>query len=217
LNFVHQVSKIFDVALQHGNVIFLGNLHPHIYSAPFSEKFMFPIQDQISVATRRNLESQLALFATLTHKTFESIEKLVSLNVTAVKVSLEESAITTKQLLSAKDPQEFFSLSAAQAQPTIEKALAYTRHLASIASGTQAEFTKAAEAQIVEANQQVSKLVEEATNNAPIGSENIATIMKSAIESATNNYEQFNRTAKQAMGTLETNLNSVTNQFATAK
>ena len=98
---------------------------------------MFSIPEQFSSATKTNLEAQFALFSSLTSKAFEGIEKIVELNLTAAKATLEESTAAAKQLLSAKDPQEFFSLSAAQAQPSAEKAIAYGRHLAAITSGTQ--------------------------------------------------------------------------------
>ena len=97
---------------------------------------MFAIPEQFSNATKANFESQFALFSSLTNKAFEGVEKFVDLNITAAKASLEESSVATKQLLAAKDPQEFFTLTAAQAQPVAEKAIAYGRHLASIASGT---------------------------------------------------------------------------------
>jgi phasin family protein len=195
----------------------VGNYQSRISIPPLLEKIMFHIQDQISVATRNNLESQLAMFTELTNKTFESVRKLVSLNLTAAKASLQESTVTAKQLMAAKDPQEFFSLTAAQAQPNIGKALAYSRHLANIASGTQAEFAKAAEAQIVEVNRNVTRLIEDVAKNAPVGSENVIALMKSTIESATGNYEQLSRTTKETMGAMEANLNTVANQFAAAK
>lgn len=99
---------------------------------------MFAIPEQFSNATKANFESHFALVSSLTSKTFEGMEKLVDLNISAAKATLEESSATARQLLQAKDPQEFFSLSAAQAQPTAEKALSYGRQLASIAAGTGA-------------------------------------------------------------------------------
>jgi len=81
---------------------------------------MFSIPEQFSNATKANFESQFAIFSSLTNKTFEGVEKLVDLNLTAAKASLEDTSSTAKQLLAAKDPQEFFSLSAAQAQPNAE-------------------------------------------------------------------------------------------------
>ena len=177
---------------------------------------MFSIPEQFSSATKSNLEAQFALFSSLTGKAFESIEKIVELNLTAAKATLEESTATTKQLLAAKDPQEFFSLSAAQAQPTAEKAIAYGRHLAAITSGAQAEFSKAAESQIAETNRKVISLVEEVTNNAPAGSENAVALFKSAIGNANAGYEQFTKSSKQAVETIEANLASAVSQFTQA-
>ena len=177
---------------------------------------MFSIPEQFSSATKTNLEAQFALFSSLTGKAFEGIEKIVELNLTAAKATLEESTAAAKQLLSAKDPQEFFSLSAAQAQPSAEKAIAYGRHLAAITSGTQAEFSKAAESQIAETNRKVLSLVEEVTKNAPAGSENAVAMLKSAIGNANAGYEQFSKTSKQAVEAIEANLTSAVNQFTQA-
>jgi phasin family protein len=177
---------------------------------------MFSIPEQFSNATKANFEAQFAIFSALTNKAFEGVEKFVELNLTAAKASLEESSATTKQLLSAKDPQEFFSLASAQAQPNAEKSIAYGRHLASIASSTGAEFSKAAETQIAETNRKVISLVEEVSKNAPAGSENAVALLKSAIANSNAGYEQFTKTAKQAAESIETNLSSAVTQFTAA-
>ena len=177
---------------------------------------MFSIPEQFSTATKSNFEAQIALLTELTNKTFESIEKIVDLNLNVVKASLEESTAAAKQLLAAKDPQEFFSLTTSQAQPNAEKALSYGRHLASIASAAQAEFTKAAEAQIAEISRKVVALVDEVTKNAPAGSESAVAFIKSAIGNANAGYEQLTKTTKQAVDALETNLNTATSQFVQA-
>ncbi|MFL6656489.1 MAG: TIGR01841 family phasin [Massilia sp.] len=177
---------------------------------------MFAIPEQFSNATKANFESQFAIFSSLTSKAFEGMEKLVELNLTAAKASLEESSITTRQLLAAKDPQEFFSLTAAQAQPTAEKALSYGRQVAAISAGTQAEFTKAAEAQIAETSRKVVSLVDEVTKNAPAGSENVVAAIKATIGNANAGYEQLTKTAKQAVEAIETNVNAAVSQFSQA-
>ena len=177
---------------------------------------MFAIPEQFSNATKANFESQFAIFSSLTAKAFEGMEKLVELNLTAAKSSLEESSITTRQLLAAKDPQEFFSLTAAQAQPSAEKAMSYSRQVAAIAAGTQAEFTKAAEAQIAETNRKVITLVDEVTKNAPAGSENVVAAIKASIGNANAGYEQLTKTTKQAVEAMETNVNAAVTQFAQA-
>jgi phasin family protein len=177
---------------------------------------MFAIPEQFSNATKTNLESHFALLSSLASKTFEGMEKLVDLNINAAKATLEESSATARQLLTAKDPQEFFALAGAQVQPNAEKALSYGRQLASIAAGTGAEFSKAAESQIVEANRKVISLVDEVSKNAPAGSESFVAALKTAISNANAGYEQVTKTTKQAVEAMESNLNSAVSQFAQA-
>jgi len=177
---------------------------------------MFAFPEQFSNATKANLESQFALFSALTSKTFEGVEKLVDLNINTVKAALEDSSATARQLLSVKDAQEFFTVSASQAQPGAEKATAYSRHLAGIVSSTQAEFTKAAEAQISETSRKLSALIDEISKNAPPGSEQAVSILKATLTNANAAYEQLSKNSKQAVETLEANLANATKQFTAA-
>lgn len=177
---------------------------------------MFTIPEQFSNVAKANLEAQLSLLTNLTSKAFESVEKVVDLNLNVAKASLEDSSITARQLLTAKDPQEFFSLTAAQAQPTAAKAIAYGRHLAGIATSAQAELARAAEEQIAETGRKMSALVDDVSKNAPAGSENVIAIVKSAIGNANAGYEQLSKTTKQAVEVMEANMNSAVSQFAQA-
>ena len=99
--------------------------------------------EQIAAAQKANLES---LFG-LTTKAFEGVEKLIELNLQVVKSTLTESQENAQRLLSVKDAQELIALQASLSQPVAEKVLSYSRHLYEIASATQAEFAKVAEAQ----------------------------------------------------------------------
>jgi phasin family protein len=177
---------------------------------------MFAIPEQFSNATKATFDAQFAILNSLTSTTFAGVEKLVDLNLTAAKATLEESTIAARQLLSAKDPQEFFSLSAAQAQPSAEKALSYGRQVASIAAGTQAELTQAAEGAIAESNRKVVQLIDDVTRNAPAGTENFVAAVKASIGNANAGYEQLARTTKQAMQAFEANVNTAVSQFAQA-
>lgn len=177
---------------------------------------MFAFPEQFSNATKANLESQFALLSTLTSKTFEGVEKLVELNINTAKAALENSSATARQLLAVKDPQEFFSVTSSQAQPSAEKALAYGRQVASIAADTGAEFSRAAESQIAEVNRKVISLVDEVTKNAPAGSETYVSALKTAISNANAGYEQFTKTSKQAAEAIESNLNAAVSQFTRA-
>jgi phasin family protein len=177
---------------------------------------MFTTQEQFSAAAKSAIESQAYTLNTLANQAFDSFSQLVNLNVAAAKASLEESAATAQQLLSAKDPQEFFSLTAAQAQPTAEKFVAYGQNLASIATASQAEFAKAAEAQIAEITRKVTTLVDELAKNAPAGSENAVALLKTAVANANASYGQLRQTTKQATETFEQNLTKATQQFSQA-
>jgi len=177
---------------------------------------MFAFPEQFSNATKANLESQFAMFSALTSKTFESMEKLVDLNINTAKAALENSSATTRRLLAAKDPQEFLSLTTANTQPNAEKALSYGRQVASIAADTSAEFSRAAESQFAEVNRKVISLVDEVTKNAPAGSETYVSAFKTAISNANAGYEQFSKTTKQAVQAIESNMNAAVSQFTQA-
>jgi phasin family protein len=175
---------------------------------------MFNTTEQFSAAAKTNFEAQIASLTALTNHAFESVSKIIDLNLNVAKASFEESSAAAKKLIAAKDPQEFFSLTAAQAQPSAEKAMAYGRTLADIASTSQAEFTKAAEAHIAEHSRKAIELVDTVSKNAPAGSEQAIAMMKSAIGNASAGYEQFTKTAKQATETLQANVSNTVEQFS---
>jgi phasin family protein len=177
---------------------------------------MLSYQEQLSNATRSQMETMLEMMTSMATKSFAGMEKIVELNMTVAKTSIEESTATMQQLMSAKDPQSFFAMTASQAQPSAEKALAYARHFAAITSGLQNEFTAATEVQIAENNRKVVALVEEVSKNAPAGSENVVNFMKSAIGNANAGYEQLSKSTKQAVEAMESNIANATAQMSHA-
>lgn len=177
---------------------------------------MFSNTQQLSNATKSLFENQFATFSALTGNMVESVEKVVALNIAAAKASAEESTAVAKQLLAAKDPQEFLSLMTAQAKLNAEKVQSYGRHLAEIAASTKAELDKAVEAQIAETKNKVTALVADVAKNAPAGSENAVAMLKSVIDNANAGYEQLNKTTKQAVETVEANVAKATEQFSQA-
>ncbi len=168
--------------------------------------------EQIVAAQKANIET---LFG-LTQKAFEGVEKLVELNVQATKAALSETANSTQALLSVKDAQELLTLQASLMQPLAEKTVAYSRHLYDIASGTGAEFGKAAEAQATDAQKKFMAVVDNAAKNAPAGSETAVAVMKSAVSAANNAMESVQKAVKQATEMAEANFNTVTAQAVNA-
>jgi phasin family protein len=168
--------------------------------------------EQLIAAQKANIET---LFG-LTNKAFEGVEKLVELNVQVAKAALVETAETTKAALSVKDAQELLALQAGLLQPAAEKAAAYSRHVYDIAAATNAEVTKVAESQVAEAQKKFTSFVDTAVKNAPAGSENAVTLVKSALAAANNAYESVGKAAKQAADVAEANFQAITNSAVKA-
>ncbi|MGE0348512.1 phasin family protein [Hydrogenophaga sp.] len=168
--------------------------------------------EQMIAAQKANIETIFGL----TQKAFEGVEKLVDLNVQATKAALSESANSAQALMSVKDAQELLALQANLMQPLAEKTVAYSRHLYDIASGTGAEFGKAAEAQASDTQKKFLAVVDNAAKNAPAGSETAVAVMKSAVSAANNAMESVQKAVKQATEMAESNFNTVTSSAVSA-
>ncbi|MES2957984.1 MAG: phasin family protein [Pseudomonadota bacterium] len=162
--------------------------------------------EQLIAAQKANVET---LFG-LTNKAFEGVEKLVELNLQVAKAALGEAGDTARAALSVKDAQELLSLQASLLQPSAEKAAAYSRHIYDIAASTNAEVTKAVEAQVADAQKKFIGLVDTASKNAPAGSENAVALVRSAVAAANNAFESVQKAAKQAADVAEANFQAVT-------
>jgi phasin family protein len=147
----------------------------------------------------------------LAHTTFAGVEKLVELNINALKANLQDGAGKTRELLAVKDPQDLISFQAAQFQPAAEKAVAYSRHLYEIASTTQAEFNRLAEVQLADANKKLVTMIDTAAKNAPAGSETAVAMLKSAVAAANSTYDSISKATKQAVEIAEANVAAATN------
>jgi phasin family protein len=163
--------------------------------------------DQLIAAQKASVET---LFG-LTHKAFESVEKLIELNLQVAKTTLAEAAETTQAALSVKDAQELLALQASLLQPAAEKAASYSRHVYDIVAGTSAEFTKTAEASVADSQKKVLAMVDTAVKNAPAGTENAVALVKSAVAAANNAFESVQKATKQATEVAEANFQAMTN------
>jgi phasin family protein len=158
--------------------------------------------EQITAAQKANLDT---LFG-LTNKAFEGFEKLLQLNFETVKSTFAELQENAQKALSVKDPQELLGLQASPMQPFTEKVLSYGRHVYEIASSTQAEFAKVAEARYEAQSRRVQTLVDDIAKSAPTGSEAAVAVMRSAIAAANTAYETVHKATQQAVEMAESNL-----------
>jgi phasin family protein len=168
--------------------------------------------EQILAAQKANVET---LFG-LTSKAFEGVEKLVELNVTASRAALEEATVTAATALSVKDAQELLALQASLFQPLAEKTAAYSRHLYDITAGTTAEFGRVFEGQVADAQKKFLSVVDNASKNAPAGTETAVAVFKSAVAAGNNALESVQKAVKQATEVAEANFNAVANTAVNA-
>ena len=126
---------------------------------------MYVTPEQIQAANKANVESILSLAASQ----FAALEKFANLNASAVKTAFEDTLSSARTLLGAKDVQEFVSLQSSLAQPTIEKAIAYSKSAYEVATEANSEMSKMAEKRIAEWNENFVSMLDKATKNAPAG------------------------------------------------
>lgn len=108
---------------------------------------MSSITEQFSAATKSQLEAQFKIFNTFASTAVDSAEKVIALNISTTKASVEKSSAAAKKLFEARDPREFFSLSSAE-PASFDNLLAYGRELYSIASGVQNDLIQSAQSTI---------------------------------------------------------------------
>jgi phasin family protein len=167
---------------------------------------MYNTPEQMASANKANIESIL----TLANTAFASAERLAALNLNTARNLLEDTVSSAKALMGAKDIQELMNIQASLAQPTVEKAVAYSRSIYEIASATQEELTKVFEAQFAEANKTMTSALDKAVKNAPAGSDVAVAAVKSAIAAANSAYDSMTKAAKQVAEIAEANVAAAT-------
>lgn len=167
---------------------------------------MYATPEQFAATNKAGVDALI----TVAHAQFAALERLSALNFNATKAAFEDSVNQAQALLSVKDAQELVSLTANSVQPTLEKALAYSRNVYTVATQTQAEVTKLAETQAAAMNKTVVALLDKLTKNAPAGSDVAVATVKSAMAAANSAYDSFTKVVKQATDMAEANVSAAT-------
>ncbi len=167
---------------------------------------MYVTPEQVSASGKAGVEALLGL----ANAQLAAYERISALNLDATRTAFEDGVSYARALLGAKDVQELMNVSSSAAQPTMEKALAYTRKVYEVSSQVQAEFTKLIEAQAAEANRNMAAMLDKLAKNAPAGSDVAVAAVRSAIAAANTAYDSFSKVAKQASELTEANINAAT-------
>jgi phasin family protein len=165
---------------------------------------MYVTPEQIQEAGKANVEAALSLAAAQ----FAAFEKLANLNTGAIKTAFEDSLANTRALLGAKDVQELVNLQSSLAQPSIEKAIAYSKSAYEVATETNAELSKMVEKRVAEWNENFVSMLDKATKNAPAGSDVAVAALKSMLAAANSAYDNLSKVTKQATEIAEANVNA---------
>lgn len=167
---------------------------------------MYVTPEQIQAANKANVETFLAV----ANAQFAALEKLASINTGIVRSAVEDSIANTRALLGAKDVQEFVSLQNSFAQPALEKAIAYSKSVYEVATGTNSELSKVTERRVAEWNENFVSLLDKVSKNSPAGSDVAVAAVKSMLAAANSAYDNFNKVAKQATEMAEANVSAAT-------
>ncbi len=170
--------------------------------------------DQLSKATKTQIENQLQAVSGLTEQALHTVSGLVELNIATVKASLEDASAMTQEVLAAKDPQAALAIFQSHAQPTADKAASYARHVAAIASKAQADLAEVAKARAAETSAHVNSLINDLTKAAPTGTESFVDAFKQGVAGASAAYEQYIKVAQASYDKYQEQLQEMSGQFA---
>ena len=168
----------------------------------------------MSAIPQQVLNSQKAAIEALVSiqgSVFGGFEKLVDLNLKAIKATLDEVSEKSQQVAAVKDAQEAVAMTSSLVQPNAEKAMAYSKHVYDIVSAVQADLAKLGEAQLAEGQKHMQDAIEQLTKNAPAGSESAVAMLKSGLTQANTAFDSMTKAAKQAAEVAEKNLAAAAN------
>ena len=162
--------------------------------------------EQFAAANKATVDSLLSVANTA----LASAERIASLNLETARSVLEDSVSNAKAIMGAKDPQEALSIQASLAQPSVEKAVAYSKSVYEISAETQEQLTKMVEAQFGDFQKNVASMLEKAAKSAPAGSDVAVAAVQSAIAAANSAFGNMNTMAKQFADAAQANIAAVT-------
>jgi phasin family protein len=102
---------------------------------------MSTLPEQFSAARKSQVEAQINFFQNYASTAVQNAEKLLALNLSTTRASMEKSSAAVRQLLAVQDPRDLLALTT-QTQASFDSFLAYGRELFSIATGAQAALLK---------------------------------------------------------------------------
>jgi phasin family protein len=138
---------------------------------------------------------------------FETLEKLVHLNLEAAKSLFQEGMETVRTVAETKDLGQLMVQGSGVGQAGAEKVLGYSRNLYEIATKANSEIGELLEQRLLESGQEALGWVDEVLKASPAGqSEGMTTAARTAMANATSIIEGISKAARQAAGYADANV-----------
>lgn len=160
---------------------------------------MYALPEQLAAQQQANV----ALALNAAHILVDSTEKLLHLNLAALRQAVGDGARTARALTEAKGLQD---LNAGLAEPPMDALMAYSKSLYEIAAQTQADLHKLVEARFADLNQDFMAQLDEVSKSAPAGSEAVVAMFKNSVAAANSAYDTLSKAAKQVAEATEANV-----------
>lgn len=133
----------------------------------------------------------------LTQLSIEQGERLMKLQLEAVRGMLDDSMKGAKSLMEARDPQQWSALQQKNMQEMLARMTEYSRSVQDIAGKTQKEISEMIESRAGAMSAQFQGMVDEMVKTAPPGSEPAMAAMKQTLAAANALAETMTKTAQQ--------------------
>ena len=154
---------------------------------------MFAVPEPLAPVNKAAVESAISYSKIV----FESAEKLLELNFKVAKSALAENARNAKVLAGAKDLQELVALRQSNAQPAVEKMIAYSKAVYEVAAETHSALQSFVDTDAAEAKKNVAALLDKVVQSSPVGSETMQAALKAVMTAADSVYDSMSKAAKQ--------------------
>jgi phasin family protein len=160
---------------------------------PLQETHVSDIQGQAVVSQ----QAHVALCFGVASKMLECGEKLVRLNLEAVKATFSDWYEGMHDALTKSDEAEASILKNALSLPPAEKVTTYERQIAEIASTTQTQLAEIVDAHYQQSSRQAQWFIEEIAQYAPAHAEAAVALLKQIYELADTAHNSMHNAAKQ--------------------
>jgi phasin family protein len=127
---------------------------------------MYPFPQSVSPAVRTHVDAQTAFLNDMSKSLFKSFQQICDLNIQLVQTMIEETALASKQVLSAERQSEILSAATARAQPATDKLRAYQQHITRLAADAQVELARVTEQHVQTTTRTARALADEVARDA---------------------------------------------------